>query len=119
MPILTTAQAQAVYIAMSTLNNVAINDGSMSLEFHGTVDAQPARIQVTHTLTNKIRVSIGGGLLDREREEYGSQHAFAAAYGLDGKEPRTAQYTPGIGWQTVTKTGRHGNFDTEALALQA
>jgi hypothetical protein len=52
-----------------------------------------------------------------ETENYDSQAAFAAAYGLDGKEPRTAVYTPGFCWQTVTKTGRHGSFDTKTQAL--
>ena len=30
-----------------------------------------------------------------------------------------AEFAPGVGWMAVTKTGRYGNFETEAQALRA
>ncbi len=30
-----------------------------------------------------------------------------------------AEYVPGIGWMAVTRTGRYGNYETEAAALRA
>ena len=101
--ILNQSQAEAIYSAMCTLNNVS---GYLNAVMHG--------IRVTEHANGVIQI------ISKDRsEDYRNQAAFAAAYGLDGKEPRTAEYTPGIGWQTVTKTGRRGNFDTEAQALAA
>ncbi|KLR58005.1 hypothetical protein [Diaphorobacter sp. J5-51] len=106
--ILNQSQAEAIYSAMCALNNL----GSTSIELDLPGDIW-------------IQAGVNGGVIVCPRhvgaklEQHASQAAFAAAYGLDGKEPRTAEYTPGVGWQVVTKTGRRGNFDTEAQALAA
>lgn len=65
------------------LNNVAMSDSPLSVEFHDVVSGDPCRIQVSNTKAGLVRLSIGGGLLDSEREEFESQAAFASAYGLD------------------------------------
>lgn len=81
--LLNSGQAEAIYGAMCALNNVAMSDSPMTIEFHDVVSGEPCRVQVSNTAAGLLRVSIGGGLLAREREEYESQAAFATAYALD------------------------------------
>lgn len=80
--LLNKSQAKAICDALSALNNVA-TQGPMELEFHDFIDREPRRIQVSQGMTGLMRVSIGGGLLEREREEFETQAAFATAYGMD------------------------------------
>ncbi len=101
--ILNQAQAEAVYSAMCALNKVGCIQGDLTLN-------EGLRVQWLKRMT--VRDGLSG-----PREEYAEQFAFAAAYGLDGKEPRTAVYTAGIGWQVQDRHGRRGNFETEAEAL--
>jgi hypothetical protein len=105
--ILTKAQAKAVYSAMCAMNSVG------------------GRLDKIELLGKGHSTIVGVGIYGRvvvERaaktpELYADHSAFAAAYGLDGKEPRTAVYTAGIGWQVQDRHGRRGNFETEAEAL--
>ena len=84
--ILNRSQAVAVCNAMSHINNVAIAywEGSgLSISFFGNVEAagnEPKQIEVVEVDGGLI---VSYGLLDRERETYPSQAAFATAYGLD------------------------------------
>lgn len=88
--ILNPSQALAAYNAICEINNVAVTYESgcgLSLSFHGLVPdvdgvgQQLKRIEVTE-LDGRLLVRCGGGLRASEREEYASQAAFAAAYGL-------------------------------------
>lgn len=84
--ILNQSQAVAVCNAMSHINNVAIayREGSgLSISFFGNVQAagnEPKKIEVVEV---DGRLTISFGLLERERETFDSQAAFATAYGLD------------------------------------
>ncbi|EGP43134.1 hypothetical protein [Achromobacter insuavis] len=111
--ILTTAQAQAVYSAMCALNNLGRVGGSV------IIPKEPDQRDEPRVSWNFLGVTVHQDLTFH-KEFYADQSAFAAAYGLDASAPEvTTQYTPGIGWQYVTQTGRHGNFETEAAALTA
>lgn len=109
--ILNQAEAEAVYGAMCALNSVG---GKVKAMFG---DVSISGVNVFEEMVGAVSVVRVCRFDVLETENYANQATFAAAYGLDGKEPRTAEYTPGLGWQTVTKTGRRGSFDTEAQAL--
>lgn len=102
--ILNQAQAEAVYSAICALNAVSEHSGQISIGDALVIWGADGAVTV---------VSINS----TDREAYPLQYIFAAAYGLDGKETRTAVYTPGIGWQVQDRHGRRGNFETEAEAL--
>lgn len=83
--ILTQAQAEAVYSAMCTLNNVG---GRLSCIDLGQQARDP-----------QIRVPVGGSIIIErgvphcDREAHDNQAAFATAYGLDhGGEPAPSSY---------------------------
>lgn len=79
--ILNQAQAEAFYSAMCALNNVSAASG-VQISFVGNTRDDIARLYVVEDAGGNIRVTRGGGALEREREEYPNQAAFADAYGL-------------------------------------
>lgn len=72
--ILNQAQAEAVYSAMCALNNVGCDNGHASIT--GNRAQEDVRVQWDDGVT------VMRGALRGEREDYVSQAAFAAAYGL-------------------------------------
>lgn len=89
--ILNSSQALAVYNAICEINNVAVTYEAgcgLSLSFYGLlpdsdgVGQQLKKIDVIE-LDGRLLVRCGGGLRASEREEFASQAAFAAAYGLN------------------------------------
>lgn len=84
--ILSQAQAEAVYSAMAALNNVSLGNG-LRVSFIGEIDnadfkGGETRFTVEEVDDALIRVTCAGGFLDKEREYYDNQAAFAAAYNL-------------------------------------
>ncbi len=73
-PILSTAQAQAVYSAMCALNNISVNFDTM----WRADDGESVRIT-----ENKYGVLVRKGGESGVSEHYDDQAAFAAAYGLN------------------------------------
>lgn len=85
--ILNQAQAEAVYSAMCALNNVG---GRSHVRINA---ARGGLIHVNELPDGAIQLWRGDavGYPTGAIENYADQSAFAAAYGLDGKEPRTAR----------------------------
>lgn len=79
--ILNKSQAEAFVNAMAHLNNVSAASG-IQISFVGNTRDDIARLYVVEDAGGNIRVTRGGGALEREREEYADQSAFATAYGL-------------------------------------
>lgn len=78
--ILTKSQAESVYLAICHLNNTRINVAGLTMEFFVDVDGETKRIQVFETSGGRIRISYGGGILSREREEHATLNEFFKHY---------------------------------------
>jgi hypothetical protein len=81
-PILPRALAEAIYRAMCELNNLAICDG-LRITVPAMVNGECRMVTVEETDRDVIRVNVGLGLKEGEREHHAGQAAFATAYGIN------------------------------------
>jgi hypothetical protein len=84
--ILNQSQAKAVYAAMCELNNVSLNSG-IELSFVGQTpvgsESPMQRVTVAENADGEVVVFTGWAMRQNvQRENYATQAAFAAAYGL-------------------------------------
>lgn len=77
--LLNKAQAEAVYSAMCALNNVC---ASAHIDMRDGLNRNLKIREDSRDGVVTISLNVGGIVRERDVERYGSQRAFAAAYGL-------------------------------------